>query len=365
MREIVNTVIVGGGQAGVSTSYFLQQSQIAHVILEKNRAFSEWYKRWDSFHMNTANWMNSLPGSTEEFAAGSNRNGLGSKADALRYFESCLTAVNPPIREYTEVNSVRQTRNDTWQVHTLGLTYDAANVVICTNPLQNPKTPSIASRLPATTSQIHSSKYRNPEQIKAGHVLVVGSGNSGVQICEELAKSGKFGKLTFSVSGNLTFPLKIAGISIYSLIKWFRLINLKPNSWLGRNLFQSNKGDPTIPPSPEQLAEMYGVDLVGKVSGINQTGIRCADGKTISFEDLSVVWCTGFQSEYSFIETLKTDEVFDTSGQPIHERGVVASAPGLYFVGLRYQYTVGSHSIYGVGRDAQYVVHHITAKNPI
>ena len=237
MKESINTVIVGGGQAGIATSYFLQQNQIVHIVLEKNRAFSEWYKRWDSFHMNTANWMNSLPGATDEFAAVANRNGLGSKADALRYFESYLTVVNPPICEHTEATSVRQARNDTWHVYTSDSTYSATNVVICTNPLQNPKIPAAAAGLPSTIPQLHSSEYRNPEQIKAGHILIVGSGNSGVQICEELARSGKFEKLTFSVSGNLTFPLKIAGISIYTLIKWFRLIDLKPNSWLGRNLF--------------------------------------------------------------------------------------------------------------------------------
>ncbi|MCJ7771697.1 MAG: NAD(P)/FAD-dependent oxidoreductase [Desulfobacterales bacterium] len=365
MKEYVDTVIVGGGQAGVATSFFLQQNQIDHIILEKESAFSKWNKRWNSFHMNTANWMNSLPGETDNFAKEAPRNGLGSKADAIRYFESYLASVNPPIYENTEVTLIKQTQKSTWKVHTSDSTYEAKNVVICTNPLQNPKVPPVSTELPSLIPQIHSSEYRSPEQIEQGNVLIVGSGNSGVQICEDLAKSGRFNKLTFSVSGNLTFPLEILGISIYTFIRWFRIIDLKPNSWLGRKLFKSNKGDPTIPPSPKQLAEIYGIDLVGRVIGIDRTGIQCSDARTVPFEGLSIVWCTGFQSNYDFIEPLNRNKVFNTAGQPVHERGVIAASPNLYFVGLRFQYTVGSHSIYGVGKDAQYVAHCINERNAI
>ena len=363
MEESVNTVIVGGGPAGVAASYFLRQSQIEHVILEKDRAFSEWYRRWDSFHMNTANWMNALPGAPDEFAAGASRDALAMKADTLRYFESYIAAVNPPIREHTEAISVKQTKNNTWHVVTPDSTYEAVNVVICTGTLRNPKVPSVAAELPATISQLHSSEYRNPEQIKAGHVLVVGSGNSGVQICEDLARSGRFDKLTFSVSGNMTVPFEIIGISIYTLMKWFRLLDLKANSWLGRKLVQANKGDPTTPPSPEQLAEAFGVDLVGRVTGLDQAGIRCSDGRTVPLEALNVVWCTGFQARYNFIEPLNRDDVFDKAGQPVHERGLVAAAPGLYFIGLRLQHTLASQAIYGMRKDAQFVAQHISANS--
>lgn len=365
MEESVNTVIVGGGPAGIATSYFLRQNQIAHVVLEKDRAFSEWYRRWDSFHMNTANWMNALPGAPDEFAAGASRNALGMKADVLHYFGSYVAAVNPPIHEHTEAISVKQTKNKTWYVVTADSTYETVNVVVCTGTLRNPKTPSFAAELPSTISQLHSSEYRNPEQIKAGHVFVVGSGNSGIQICEDLARSERFDNITFSVSGNQIIPPEIMGISIYTLMKWFRLLDLKANSWLGRRLVQANKGDPTTPPSPEQLAEVFGVDLVGRVTGIDQAGIHCSDGRIVSLETLSVVWCTGFQARYGFIEPLNRDEVFDKAGQPVHERGIVATAPGLYFVGLRFQHTVASQAIYGMGRDAQFVAQHISANSLI
>lgn len=272
MDSSFNTVVVGRGPAGVATSNFLQQNQIEHILLEKDRAFSEWYKRWDSFHMNTANWMNSLPGAAHEFASGASRDALGTKLDAISYFESYLTVVNPPLQEFTEVTSIKQTVKGVWCVVSSDSTYKTKSVVICTGTLRKPKVPSVATELPKTVPQLHSSEYRNP--CRSNHVLVMGSGNSEIQICEDLAKSRRFRKITLSESGNSTIPLEVMGISIYTLLKWFRLMDLKHDSWLGRKLIQANKGDPTTPPSPKQLADTYGVNLVGKVTGLEQGGIR-------------------------------------------------------------------------------------------
>ena len=359
----LNTVVVGGGPAGVATSYFLHQNQITHILLEKDRAFSEWYKRWDSFHMNTANWMNSLPGAEIEFASGASRDGLGTKLDALGYFESYLTAVNLPLQEFTEVTSIKQSGDGNWSVASSDSTYTTRNVVVCTGTLRRPKIPSVATELVKTVPQLHSSEYRNPEQIKSENVLVVGSGNSGIQICEDLAKSRKFSNITLAESGNSTIPLEVLGISIYSLLKWFRLLDLKCDSWLGRKLIQENKGDPTTPPSPKQLADKYGVNIVGKVTSIEPGGVRCSDEIIVPLEDLSVIWCTGFKTGYDFIEPLHKNRVFDRDGHPIHERGIVTNAPGLYFLSLRFQYSMASQSIYGMVKDAQYVAQHIAANN--
>jgi putative flavoprotein involved in K+ transport len=362
MTESIPAVIVGGGPAGITTSYFLGQRHIPHIVLEMERAFSEWYRRWDSFYMNTANWMNDLPGAKEDFAAGANRDGLGSKADALRYFESYLAAVRPPLREFTEATSVRQSRHDTWTVATPDGKYETGNVVICSGVLREPKRPPVAAELPTDLFQLHSTEYRNPKQIEPGHVLLVGSGNSGIQICEDLALSGRFDKLTLAVSGNLTIPLEVLGIPIFTLMRWFRLLDFKPNTWIGRRLVPMNKGDPTLPPSPKKLAERYGVELVGKVSAFKGADIHCVDGSTVPLEGLGVIWCTGFESRFDFIDPAHGNGVFDPAGQPIHDRGVVPSVPGLYFVGLRAQHTVASQSLYGMVKDAQYVAGHIAAR---
>lgn len=357
--EQKKVVVVGGGQAGTATSYFLQRLGISHVVLEKEYAFSEWHKRWDSFHMNTANWMNMLPGATSEFAPGTDRDGLGTIEDALRYFQAYLSAVEPPLQERTEVTSVRQGENDIWRVVTSGSVFETTNVVICTGAFSHPRFPPVASRLPASVPQLHSHEYRNPSQIEGRHTLVVGSGNSGVQICHDLAKSQRFDALTLSTSGNMTFPLRILGIPIYTYARWLGLLDLKAHSWLGRRLVGAGKGDPTIPPSPKQLARDYGVDLVGKVMRLENDGIRCSDGRLVSVEGLNVIWCTGFDPNHDFINPVDRHAAFGADGQPVHQRGVVPAAPGLYFVGLRDQYRVSSQDIYGVGRDARFIVQQI------
>ena len=356
----LDVVIIGAGPGGVATSFFLQRRQISHVVVEKDRAFSQWYGRWDSFHMNTPNWMNELPGSAVEFAPGADRDALGTRADALRYFEAYLSAVDPPIRKGIEVQAVKQNSAQDWLVIADDTILVARSVVFCTGAFQQPKIPPLSAQLPGTLPQMHSSQYRNPEQITTAQVLVVGSGNSGVQICEDLARSNRLDLLTLAVSGNITVPLNILGVSIFRIAKWLGVLDASPNSWLGRMIVPADRGDPTIPPSPQQLADRYGVELVGKVTGYNGSRLQCADDKTVSLENLSIVWCTGFQQRHDFIDVLASERVFDKCGRPIHKRGVVSGVPGLYFVGLRFQSTISSHAIYGIGRDAEYIAHHIT-----
>jgi len=357
-----DAVIIGAGQAGISTSFLLQQRQISHIVLEKDRAFSEWYGRWDSFHMNTANFMNALPGEAVEFAPGASRNAQGTKADAIRYFEAYLSAVDPHLQEGLEVASISQESDNFWRVIAGESTYEAQNVVICTGALRHPKIPPIAAQLPETVPQMHSREYRNPEQIDTAHVLIVGSGSSGVQICEELARSERFDTVTFAVSGVQILPLEIMGIPILPLVKRLGFLDLRAKSWFGKSLAKADRGYPTFPPSPDQLAGRYGVELVGKVSGVDGDRLQCSDGRLVPLESLSVVWCTGFREKHDFIELANRDRAFDESGRPIHDRGAVSAAPGLYFVGLVYQHTLFSQDIYGVGRDAEHVAQHIATR---
>lgn len=357
----LDAVIVGGGQAGVSLSYFLKQSRISHIVLEKGRAFSVWYKRWDSFHMNTENWMNALPGADQDFAPGAPRGALGTKADAIAYFENYLRVVNPPLLEDTEVTCVQEVKDGTWRVSTSQTTYQTENVAICVGQVSYPKVPAVAADLPSTVPQLHSSEYRNPGQLVEGNALMVGSGASGVQICDDLGRSKRFKRLSLAVSGNAVVPWKVLGISLNRAAHLVGLLNITRTSWLGKRIYESakGKGDVATPPSPAQLHETYDVELVGKVMAADRDRIECLDGQTVPLQDLTVVWCTGFRPRYDFIEVRDRERVFDEYG-PIHERGLVGTAPGLYFVGLAFQYTPVSDNIYGAGRDAKYVAQHIT-----
>ena len=362
--EAFDAIVVGGGQSGLAQSFFLKKAGLRHVVLERNCAFSAWYQRWDSLRMNTPNWMNSLPGAQVEFCPGARRTAFGTREDAIRYFEHYVKVVEPPLREHVEVRRVCQSGEGTWQVETRDDIYRAPNVVICTGQMTKARIPSLANDLPPNAFQLHASEYRNPAQLPDGNVLVVGSGSSGVQICEELAKSQRFKKLHLAVSGNHIFPWTILGIPSHSIAHVIGLNRIERNSWLGRRLRGRLEatGDVATPPSPAQLSRIHSVELLGRVTEIADGLIRCADGKTVPLDDLATLWCTGFGADYGFIEVDERDLAFEPNGEPRHERGIVAAFPGLYFVGVRFQHTPVSHLIHGAGDDARFIAEHIVGR---
>lgn len=355
---MIDTVVIGGGQAGLSLSYFLTQRGVEHVVLERDRAFSAWYGRWDSFCMNTANWMNGLPGCDRPFVVGGGDYGIATKEQALVYFEAYVKAIDPPLREGVAVTCVVE-GSGVWTVETEGETYRAKHVVICTGHAAQVWIPDIGGRLPLFVPQVHSAQYRRIEQVKTSRVLVVGSGSSGVQICKELAQSGRFREVCFSVSGNAVIPWSILGIPIGVVPRVVRVFDVRRDSWFGQWVMRRGlRGDPAMAPAPRVLARNSGVRLVGKVVDVRGDALVCADGAVVELDDLTVIWCTGFRPDYDFIRVQQPEKVFGVDG-PIHNRGVASGAPGLFFVGLKFQYTLGSQLLYGVGRDANYVADHI------
>ena len=350
-------VVIGAGQAGVALSYWLKQQQLDHVVLERDRPFADWYRRrWDSFHMNTPNWLNVLPGESIPFAPDSDRGAFGTLEDARRYFEAYLQAVEPPVR-IESVEAVARDADGLWVIQTATNRYRARNVAMCTGHAARPSLPNLAAELPASVRQIHSSQYRNPEQVTTSNILVVGSGSSGVQICHELAANHGDADVRLSCSDNFTLPFSVCGLSTYRLMKWLGIFRITRDSWLGRRMFPGllRKGDVATPPSTRKLKRKYGVQLVGKVRERKGDAIHCEGGTTIPIDDLSIVWCTGFTGNWEFLTPEEGVALFDDAGRPLHKRGVAEHAPGLYFVGLRFQHTFLSQDIAGVGADARHI----------
>lgn len=355
----MNTIIIGAGQAGIGLSYYLQQHQIDHLILERDQAFSAWSKRWNSFHLNTANWMNTLPGFDQAFVSHKKWYDIATRAEALAYFQRYIQHINPPLKEGINVNKIVQHKNS-WHIHTDTQTYEAQNVVMCTGHTK-PFIPSFATA--CDNPQIHSSDYRKPSQITTQNVLVVGSGSSGVQICHDLARSTQFDHIYFAISNNRIIPWSILGIPIGVFPRIFPLFNIKSHSWFGKWLLRHKSGgDPAMAPSPQTLSQQYGVHLVGRVTNIDKKNVHCQNEQTIPLQNLTLIWATGYRPDHSLITVQNPSAVFRPEG-PIHKRGVATKAPGLYFVGLRYQHTLGSHLLHGVKRDAQYIAKKI-AKSP-
>lgn len=360
-NQIIDVVIVGGGQAGISLSYYLHQLQIEHIILEKDRAFSAWHNRWEGFSANTPNWMNTLPMLAKDDYPSGIRKGFATRDELVEYFERCLQAVDPPIKTNTEVTKVQQGKDGLWCVYTENCIYQTRNVAICNGAMSTPHIPKSAKQIPDSVQQLHSCEYKNPEQITTKSILIVGSGSSGVQICRLLCQSKRFEHIHLSVSKVMVLPTHVFGIQIHKFLHFFGLFDIRNNSLLGKLMYSNleTKGDPIMRPAPKDLSALFDVHLYGKFATSDGALLQFDDGQTLDTRDLSILWCTGFRGDYSFIEPQDRNDAFDHTGYPKHNRGVIDSAHGLYFVGLRYQHTVASHDIYGVGNDAKYVAEHI------
>lgn len=356
-----DVVVVGCGQAGVSLSFYLQQKSISHIVLERDRPFSSWHTRWDGFRANTPNWMNTLPVLSTDIVPSQDPNAFATRQELVDYFEECLRAVDPPIRTGAEVQRVVHIDDDSWEVHTQDNVYRTRCVAVCSGAMSSPSLPEGSSSIPRFVPQLHSSEYRNPDQIDTGSVLIVGTGSSGVQIGRLLCESGKFDQIHLSVSKVMVLPNRVLGIQTHRLVHFFGLFDVTNSSVLGKLMYSGleTRGDPIRRPTPKDLHLKYGARLHGRFVGADHSTARFSDGGTLRLDDLTIIWCTGFRPDYEFIDPPDREAAFHPMGYPKHSRGVVDTAPGLYFVGLRYQHTVASHDIYGVAKDAEFVVDRI------
>jgi putative flavoprotein involved in K+ transport len=359
-----DVLVIGAGQAGLSLSHFLRRNRVSHRVLERDRPFSSWHHRWDGFHANTPNWMNALPRSEAGVYPGKDRDGFATKQELLDYFDRYLLEVDPPLQVGCNVTAVRQDGDGAWEVTSKGMSYKARNVAICTGAMAAPRIPSAAAGIGPDVPQMHSSEYRNPAQLRTPEVLIVGSGSSGIQICKELCRSGRFSRIHLATSNVLVLPRHICGVQIHRFLHFLGFFQVRTQSMIGRLMYSrlETRGDPIVRPHPRDLARQYGVRVYGKVQGIENGRVRFADGQVLSTAGLTVLWCSGYRPDYGWIQNSRGPLPVDRRGYPIHDRGVVQGSDGLYFVGLRYQYTVASHDIYGVGRDAEYVAGHIAGR---
>jgi putative flavoprotein involved in K+ transport len=408
--EYIETVVIGASQAGLSTSYYLTQNKLEHVVIEKETIGVKWMsERWDSFCLVTPNWMNNLPGYPYN---GNNSDGFLARADIVNYLESYAESFGAPIRTGVSARKLKRNFDGTgYRLETNKGTIKTKNIVVCTGYFHKPNFPEFSKYISPSIEQISSSQYRNPNSLSPGGVVVVGSGQSGCQIAEELKDAGRDVYLcvssapreprkyrgkdinywfnlmgTFDKSFNIPLDPKerrdanphcsgkngghalnlmdfqASGITLLGRVKSAELGSIKlesnVNQDVGRADSASKKYMKTIDqfilgnninaPQPDQYNTDDGNNKTCSV--VNET----AELNLIEKNIKSIVWATGFSCDYSWVNF----DVLDKSGYPKQLNGVTPHS-GLYFCGLHWMQSLKSGLLFGVGDGAKHITTHI------
>ncbi len=350
--ERFETLIVGGGQAGLATGYHLARRGVPFTILDANaRVGDSWRNRWDSLRLFTPAKFDGLPGM--RFPA---PNWTFPTKDAMAdYLEAYAQRFGLPVRTDVSVNGLTR-EGDRYVVTSGEHRFEAERVIVATGAHRTPKVPPFAFELDPRIVQLHSSDYRNPKQLADGGVLVVGLGNSGAEIGFEVAKTHPTW-ISGKPSAQVPFRHGAApGRIAFRLVRFFGTRVVTKGTPLGRRRGPklARKASPLIRVKVRDL-ERLGAEIVPRVEGVRDGLPLLDDGRAL--EVANVIWCTGFRQGYPWIDL----PVFDEEGTPIHDRGVVRSEPGLYFMGLVFQYALASDVLPGVGRDADHIAEDIAA----
>jgi putative flavoprotein involved in K+ transport len=334
-----DVVVIGGGQAGLATAWHLAQQGLRYVVLEANEELGgSWRARWDSLTLFTPSEFDALPGLPFPAPAGT----YPGKDAVAGYLRDYAGAAGLTIELNAPVSGLDRSENG-FLVRTADRTFAADQVVVATGPFQVPVIPTAAAGLADSVVQVHSADYRNPRSLPEGPALVVGGGNSGFQIAEELAADRP---VDLSIgSENPLLPQRPLGRDLFWWLTRLRLIRVPAGSRLGRRM--QSRGEFVIGTSRRQL-EGKGVRIRPRLVATDGRSVTFADGSTLDVD--AVVWATGYRSDYSWIDipTVLQD------GRVVHRRGVT-DVPGLYFVGLAWQHTRGSALLGFVDEDATHL----------
>lgn len=351
MTEQIETIVIGGGQAGLATGYHLRRLGLPFVILDQNRRVGDsWRNRWDSLRLFTPARYSGLPGLP--FPGRPSK--MPTKDETADYLEGYARHFDLPIRTGIDVGGVTQ-HGGRFEVSTGVDSMIAENVVVATGGFHHPRVPAFAVELDPAIVQMHSVEYRNRLQLSEGGVLVVGAGNSGAEIALELVEDHQ---VWLSGPDTGQEPTRAGSVPdrLLTPILWFGATRFTVKTPIGRKMRDHFLDPPRgIPLGRVRRKDLTaaGIERVGRTTGVRGGYPVLEDGRRL--EVSNVIWCTGFTSDFSWIDIPAPMH----NGVPIHERGVVDSVPGLYFIGLLFLYSLSSALIGGVGRDADFIAEHI------
>ena len=341
-REVV---VVGGGQAGLALGYQLAKQGTDFTILEAAaEPAAAWRERWDSLKLFTSARYDSLPGMG--FPGDPDR--YPTRDEVVDYLTGYAREFELPVELNSGVRAVRRL-NEGYVVELDDRAYEARQVVIATGPFQTPFVPRITEDLGDDVVQMHSTGYRSPESLPGGRVLVVGGGNTGFQIAEELSASRE---AHLAIGSRQTpLPQRVLGRDLFWYLDAMGLIRKTTASRIGKLM---RKREDTLSGSSPRGARRHGIELHGRAVGAAGSTISFADGTDLDVR--GVIWATGFRVDHSWIDV----PVFDEAGRAVHERGVTTS-PGLYFLGQLWQHTRGSALLGWVKDDAAYIAQKVAS----
>jgi len=347
------TIVIGGGQAGLSLGYYLKKLGRSFVILDANdRIGGSWRTRtWDSLRLFTPNRYNGLPGWPFPAPSWS----YPTARETADYLEAYAARFELPVRLGSRVERLSKA-DGRYLVESAGQRFTADCVVFAAGFYGTPFVPEFAAELDPRIVQMHSSEYRNPSQLLPGGVLLVGAGNSGADIAMEVSKTHATW-LSGPDKGQIPFRIEHPMRRVFVPVLWFvagHVLTVKTP--LGRKAQPHvlGQGAPRIRVKSKDL-DAAGVEQVPRTVHVEDGLPVLEDGRAL--DAANVIWCTGFRQDYSWIDV----PVFDGEGAPVHERGV-ASEPGLYFLGLDFLYSFASENVGGVQRDAKHIAKHIAGR---
>jgi putative flavoprotein involved in K+ transport len=354
-RERIETIVIGGGQSGLAVGYHLTRQGRPFVILDANERIGDsWRKRWDSLRVFTPARLDGLPGMQFPASASS----FPTKDEVAEYLAAYAARFDLPVRTGVRVDGLSRF-GDRFVVTSGDRRFEADNVVVALGAYHNPRVPMFAPELDPAIVQMHSSEYRNPSQLQAGGVLVVGAGNSGAEIALE-ASRGHQTWLSGRDTGHEPVRAGSGPDTLVTPLMWFVATHvLTVRTPVGRKvqrMFRS-RGIPLARVRRKDLTAA-GVALVPRTAGVVDGSPILEDGRVLDVAN--VIWCTGFAPDLTWIDL----PVFNEDGDPVHNRGVVDSEPGLYFIGMYFLYALSSVLIGGVGRDAKHVATHMATRQP-
>jgi len=407
--EKVDTLIIGGGQAGLAMSEHLSKQGVPHLVVERQRIAERWRsERWDSLVANGPAWHDRFPGMT---FAGIDPGSFATKDAIVAYFEAYAAQIAAPIRCGVEVKALSRKRDGAgFTVETSQGVIEASNVVAATGPFQRPIIPAIVPA-GAAVVQIHSAAYRNPDELPTGAVLVVGAGSSGAQIADELLRAGRevylsvgphdrpprryrgkdfvwwLGALgqwdakaaapgiehvTIAVSGahgghTVDFRrLAARGMTLLGRAESFTDGTVRFAPDLARNIARGDANYLSVLDAADAYVAKNGLDLPEEPEARElEPDPDCVTSPLLELDlaragIASIIWATGYALDFGWMKL----DAFDEKGRPLHQRGV-SSEPGLYFLGLAWLSRRASPFIWGVWHDAEYLAGHIAARGSI